>query len=559
MGGEPKQRVGDGPCAICDLRQLQVILDEIKTIPSQRCNSIQQLLAFYAANPSNASEMNKLAFISTIVSTLTEESSSLYKELAEALISILSLHELNEKGDSMGTGIVLVNSLLALTQCSHENVSSCGMMALSNLISTNPTYNLIISQSSFFYLLPDILQEKQSSSIKSNSSFNLSLTASTAATPQSSASPSLSDSAQSFQKSSSFPLSNKARLMGLASALLKRGVVIPRCVELLRAATELMDSEDDELAGKAAELVVLLKRRVVIGPSGSEMMMTQAKLGATSVRPEGSSLEASASSATPALPTLASIEKELRIKDEEINRMRRENERLMGELKKKMKEEEMPAQSSSTPSQSSSGCSSCPSPPPLNPFGVNELPEAVLNPMWGIPPHSSAEARGDIVTLTNANTAVFTVGPEIRRGIWRLEMEMTSQHKDGGYRFIGITPSNHITPVGKFLTDDIYTACFSVFAGKVWCNGNRTTGNHPAENGRALAVELDMDSPSRSCHLFVNGRQQPIFIGDLPASVKFIVSLSCVGSNCRFMSLKRLPVRHIADLPKAKVFKYKLM
>ncbi|KAA6401596.1 MAG: hypothetical protein EZS28_002880 [Streblomastix strix] len=76
--------------------------------------------------------------------------------------------------------------------------------------------------------------------------------------------------------------------------------------------------------------------------------------------------------------------------------------------------------------------------------------------------------------------------------------------------------------------------------GSIYRNAIGTTGNQAMKTDDIVAIEVNMDSNPRTAILFINDKQQPVFISGIPESIQFYFTLYYNYDSVTSLSLKKL-------------------
>ncbi|KAA6394416.1 MAG: hypothetical protein EZS28_010058 [Streblomastix strix] len=119
------------------------------------------------------------------------------------------------------------------------------------------------------------------------------------------------------------------------------------------------------------------------------------------------------------------------------------------------------------------------------------------------------------------------------RGIYRFEVKINRE----SVPIIGVQDARLFIPFGMSLNNPSVNRNNMYFQGDsavVWQSGQNTAGNQHFKDGDLVAIELNMDSPIRTVHFFINGEQQPVFGSRLPNEIKVYIgdSVSLISFDC---------------------------
>lgn len=69
----------------------------------------------------------------------------------------------------------------------------------------------------------------------------------------------------------------------------------------------------------------------------------------------------------------------------------------------------------------------------------------------------------------------------------------------------------------------IFNFILYISDGNVCQNGTCIKGNSHYVSNDTIAMEVNMNLPIRTVHLFINGKQQPVFMSGLPSEIRIDV------------------------------------
>ncbi|KAA6396206.1 MAG: hypothetical protein EZS28_008267 [Streblomastix strix] len=234
------------------------------------------------------------------------------------------------------------------------------------------------------------------------------------------------------------------------------------------------------------------------------------------------------------------LEESNRIKDDEIHRIKVEKDRLneLNQKKDKVirrKEEQNQRRISELIQQIA-----------LNKPKQDSKSQNNANSLTGEIPLSISSIPGTFIKeddeFTYTSTAdeykTFTVNSIITKGVTKYEIKL-----DRIKQFIfGMMKSGLIIPNGKYANELSYAKDSMIFryCGRVFQNRNGTSGNQQMKTDDTVAIEVNMNSNLRTAILFINNKQQPVFVSGLPESVQFYFTIFHKEDSVTAISLKQL-------------------
>ncbi|KAA6365540.1 MAG: hypothetical protein EZS28_038934 [Streblomastix strix] len=143
--------------------------------------------------------------------------------------------------------------------------------------------------------------------------------------------------------------------------------------------------------------------------------------------------------------------------------------------------------------------------------------------------------NGRTFTLNGYKEKFFSFDQILSHSIYKFEMRINQ----GQNQKIGIM--RHNTEVNSYIYySNINDIIFFEQSGVVQCNGNRVVGNQTFRPNDIVEIELNLIGEQRSANLFINGKQQQVFVSGLPNQVQVMIALGQSKSSVTVLSLKRL-------------------
>ncbi|KAA6392639.1 MAG: hypothetical protein EZS28_011832 [Streblomastix strix] len=128
----------------------------------------------------------------------------------------------------------------------------------------------------------------------------------------------------------------------------------------------------------------------------------------------------------------------------------------------------------------------------------------------------------------------FPIDKQISHGIYRCEFK-----NNNNVSAFGVMKSGLVIPFGR--------GCG---------NGKQIGVRQESKHGYTVAIEINM-TPPRTASFFVNGKQLPVFVSNLPESVQFFFFLYFKDESVTILSLKRIEAPTATNIPNAKEMKWK--
>jgi hypothetical protein len=118
--------------------------------------------------------------------------------------------------------------------------------------------------------------------------------------------------------------------------------------------------------------------------------------------------------------------------------------------------------------------------------------------------------------------------PSLDRAKWQFRVLF----KDGVHITIGLVKSGTVvrSKVELGLHRDHDSVAYSSF-GPVIHHGEQWTGNLPYATGSTVMLEADLSATPPTLHFFVDDKEQPVFVTNIPLSITFVVSLYGCGTE----------------------------
>ncbi|KAA6402280.1 MAG: hypothetical protein EZS28_002192 [Streblomastix strix] len=155
-------------------------------------------------------------------------------------------------------------------------------------------------------------------------------------------------------------------------------------------------------------------------------------------------------------------------------------------------------------------------------------------------------------TSKNFGCKTFPIDQIITNGLYRCEFKVNK----AGSSF-GVMKSGLIIPFGKGCgwEPQAKDTAYQNQEGYLYQNRSNIGGNQELKDGDIVAIEVNM-APPRTATLFTNGKQQPVFVNNIPESVQFFFTLSDNNYSTTVLSLKRLEASTSANITGAKEVKW---
>ncbi|KAA6403972.1 MAG: hypothetical protein EZS28_000498 [Streblomastix strix] len=210
---------------------------------------------------------------------------------------------------------------------------------------------------------------------------------------------------------------------------------------------------------------------------------------------------------------------EIQRKDDEIRRKEEQNQRRISEL-----EQQITLNKPKQDSQSQNNSNSI----------TVEIPLSISS----IPGTFTMKDNEFTYTSTANGYKTFTNNTVITKEVYKYEIKINKiQWFIFGVKKSGLVIPNEEYP-GKqpYAKDNMHFHCNGI----VYQNGNGTYGNQQMKTDDTVAIEVNMNSNPRTAILFINNKQQPVFVSGLPESVQFYFSIYYNQDSVTAISLKQL-------------------
>ncbi|KAA6379822.1 MAG: hypothetical protein EZS28_024650 [Streblomastix strix] len=125
-----------------------------------------------------------------------------------------------------------------------------------------------------------------------------------------------------------------------------------------------------------------------------------------------------------------------------------------------------------------------------------------------------------------------------------------------GKRQLALTRPSIKTPVQPSGTKVPFRVTVNLDNDYVYHKGIPKAGNNKMISNQKVAIEVNMNSNPRTAHLFIDGKQQPVFISGFPSSIQFFFQLYYEDDQIQILSLKRLNEPTVQIVEKAEEVKY---
>ncbi|KAA6398970.1 MAG: hypothetical protein EZS28_005508 [Streblomastix strix] len=147
----------------------------------------------------------------------------------------------------------------------------------------------------------------------------------------------------------------------------------------------------------------------------------------------------------------------------------------------------------------------------------------------------------------------FPIDKQISHGIYRCEFK-----NNNNVNVFGVMKSGLVIPFGRgcgvqpYCKDNAY---YNNQRKYITQNGKEIGVKQESKHGDTVAIEVNMTHP-RTATFFVNGKQLPVFVSNLPESVQFFFFLYSKDESVTILSLKRLEAPTATNIPDAKEMKW---
>ncbi|KAH7830616.1 uncharacterized protein MONOS_676 [Monocercomonoides exilis] len=152
-----------------------------------------------------------------------------------------------------------------------------------------------------------------------------------------------------------------------------------------------------------------------------------------------------------------------------------------------------------------------------------------------LPPYISAYS--DRIVQRKGVVTTVSLSPVLASGIVKCQMRF---QKAGDVRCFGIIDASHSIPAEYRPGRDNWSCGYYGINGTVRQAGKWVSCNESWVNNDVIGIEVNMSTSSRSVHFFVNGRQQQLFMRDIPKKIRICFGLFDEGQSVEVISLMKL-------------------
>ncbi|KAA6374744.1 MAG: hypothetical protein EZS28_029728 [Streblomastix strix] len=178
---------------------------------------------------------------------------------------------------------------------------------------------------------------------------------------------------------------------------------------------------------------------------------------------------------------------------------------------------------------------------------------------------NSEEKKNEInVEQQNLNNNLHSVNPNKihnlrimpiqQQGVYKYEIKINKIQ----WFIFGVKKSGLVIPNEEYPGRLSYAKDSMIFHynGCVCQNGNYTPENQQMKTDDTVAIEVNMNSNPRTAILFINNKQQPVFVSGLPESVQFYFTIFRKYDSVTAISLKQLTSHTPTTIQGAKEVKW---
>ncbi|KAA6360465.1 MAG: hypothetical protein EZS28_044008 [Streblomastix strix] len=158
-------------------------------------------------------------------------------------------------------------------------------------------------------------------------------------------------------------------------------------------------------------------------------------------------------------------------------------------------------------------------------------------------------------TAKMATNMIFPVSPAVTNNVYRCKFKINKIKGNQCFGFMrnGLTiPFNSGPNVSPFQGDN----AFFYEDGSAFWNGVPTTGNKRMKDKDVIEIEVNLKAQPRTAHLFINEKQQPIFISNIPEEVQFFFFVANKNDSVTVISLKTMNEPTITNISGAKELRW---
>ncbi|KAA6402278.1 MAG: hypothetical protein EZS28_002190 [Streblomastix strix] len=483
------ERIGNIPQIAFDLRSSDTNLH----VPA-----LQQLLITVAKIPSCLEAVQQQDIIGILKNFLVSGAQTELQELSSGILGIIGVRwsRRSKKNRASSSANVLLQIILS----SDEKLSRDASDALCKLIGADEQIRQVLFMKRFIYLILESLSIQSPEQMKSSSSD------------------------QEEELTQDFV---KAGLLAVILKLVEDEEQLNELSVLIPVLEELKKNGKGEVKSKARTLLNIF--------SGAEISVqtSQKKDDGKDIRIK--ELEESNQRKD---ELIRQNDEQIRQKDDELMQKKDEKEKISKELFKERSEKERLIQENRSKDERIAelerqlASTSQQKPEIKSQFSIQQLPGdipiSITIPIEYSKQYTKKEGEFTY-TSKNGECKTFPIDQIITNGLYRCEFKVNK----AGSSF-GIMKSGLIIPFGKGCGWGPYgkdNACYS--------QKSNIGGNQELKDGDIVAIEVIMTAP-RTATFFINGKQQPVYISNIPESVQFFFTLSQNNTSTTVLSLKRL-------------------
>ncbi|KAA6371010.1 MAG: hypothetical protein EZS28_033463 [Streblomastix strix] len=221
------------------------------------------------------------------------------------------------------------------------------------------------------------------------------------------------------------------------------------------------------------------------------------------------------------------FQKHLNEKDEEIKKLRLENERLNIEKEEQRRRCEILEDQIQD----------------LQPKPPQDFPIDIINPDPNVIILADIDGIQKRISTNQTKQNTITLTQDLDHDIWQLEAQLNNPSYPG-YGSIGIANASHPIPPEAHPANQPHANNMATYGGRwnpngsVYHNAVNPIGNAPYLNNET--VMLEYDSQRGTLHFFHKGLQQPVYVRGINEKVRFVLYIKNAGSSFTIQSLKKL-------------------
>ncbi|KAA6382905.1 MAG: hypothetical protein EZS28_021566, partial [Streblomastix strix] len=155
-----------------------------------------------------------------------------------------------------------------------------------------------------------------------------------------------------------------------------------------------------------------------------------------------------------------------------------------------------------------------------------------------LPNPDCVKVKGHRFTAIEENASTILFDPVIKKGITRFEVLNVSYLLSAGIADESLSFVGDVYP-SKLDVSKIVD--YSYYEGNLQHIGDWIKGNEGLEEGDRIAMELNMESSPRTLTFFVNDKEQPNYVSNVPDAVRFFAYIAVEDSLFKILKFEEIP------------------